>query len=215
MQHRLGEIERGVGGARRKGDDRIGERHLVVVKAGALRPEQDAALLARRRDRAHRDARGQDRLHLAALARGRRVNGVEIADRRLDARKDARGVQKIGRARRGGIGDLAIVVAARPALARIDQTQVVEAEIGHRPRAHADVHRQLRPNQNDRRTAAEPRLCPVRARANHRGRAIPRPRRRQSALERQWRAAQPAAQRPSSPGARPAKACASATTRSW
>ena len=147
----------------------IGDRHLVVGKAGALRPEQDAALFPRRRGCAHGDAWGQDRLHLAALARGRRVNRVEIADCRLDARKDACGVQEIGRACRSGIGDLAIVVAARPALARIDQTQVVEAEVGHRARAHADVHRQLRPNQNDRRTAAEPRLCPVRARANHGG----------------------------------------------
>ena len=91
-----------------------------------------------------------------------------------------RGVQQIGRARRGGIGDFAIFVGARPALARIDQAQIVEAEIGHGARAHADVHGELRPNQNDRRTAAERRSRPVRARANHRGRAIARRRPRQS-----------------------------------
>ena len=47
QEHGLGEIERGVGGIGRKGDDRAGQRHLVVVEARALRPEQDAALLAR------------------------------------------------------------------------------------------------------------------------------------------------------------------------
>ena len=80
---------------------------------------------------------------------------MEVADRRLDAGEDPRGVEQIGRARRRGIGDFAIFVGARPALAGIDEAQIVEAEIGHRARAHADVHRQLRANQNDRRSAAE------------------------------------------------------------
>ena len=45
-ENRLGEVERGVGRARRKGDDRVGERDFVIVQPGALRPEQDSALLA-------------------------------------------------------------------------------------------------------------------------------------------------------------------------
>ena len=45
QQHRLREIERGIGGIGGKGEDRVGERHLVVVEPGALRPEQHAALL--------------------------------------------------------------------------------------------------------------------------------------------------------------------------
>ena len=94
---------------------------------------------------------------------------MEVADRRLDAGEDPRGIEEIGRPRRRGIGDFAIFVSARPALAGVDQAQIVQAEIGHGARAHADVHRQLRANQNDRRAAAKPRPCPVRACPNHGG----------------------------------------------
>ena len=45
-EHRLGEVQRGVGGVGRKGDDRIGDRDLVVVEAGSLGAEQDAPLFA-------------------------------------------------------------------------------------------------------------------------------------------------------------------------
>ncbi len=50
QEHRLRQVERGVGGVRGKGDDRLGDRHLVIVESGALGAEQDGVPLARRRD---------------------------------------------------------------------------------------------------------------------------------------------------------------------
>ena len=61
--------------------------------------------------------------------------------------------EEMRRASGGGVSALAIGAGARPALARGDETQVGEAKIGHRPRAHADIHGKLRPHQHDRRPA--------------------------------------------------------------
>ena len=80
---------------------------------------------------------------------------MEVSDRRLDAGEYPRGVEETGRARRGRIGDLAVFVGPRPALARIDEPKVVKREIRHRARAHADVDRELGPHQNDRRASAQ------------------------------------------------------------
>ena len=47
QQHRLRQVERGEGRIERHAQHRVGERDVLVHKPGALRPEQDAAGLAR------------------------------------------------------------------------------------------------------------------------------------------------------------------------
>jgi len=56
--------------------------------------------------------------HLAALARRGGIDEIEVGDRSLDAVEDAGLVEDASRPRRRGIGDLAILVGARPAFAR-------------------------------------------------------------------------------------------------
>ena len=102
---------------------------------------------ARRDGRRHRDARAYHPLRLAALARGRGVDPMQSATAASTLSNTRAASSRRGCAGRGGIGDLAVFVVARPAFARIDEAQVVEAEIGHRARAHADVHRELWPDQ--------------------------------------------------------------------
>jgi hypothetical protein len=87
---------------------------------------------------------------------------MAVADRLFDAVELARDIQNRDRPGRCRIGDFAVFVTARPALAQIDEAKVVEAEIRHRPRLHADVDRELRPDEDHRRTSAKRRLRLVR-----------------------------------------------------
>ena len=48
QKHRLRQIERGIGGIDRKSDDRIGQRHFIIGKSGALGAKQHALFFARR-----------------------------------------------------------------------------------------------------------------------------------------------------------------------
>ncbi len=76
--------------------------------------------------------------------------------------------EKMDSAGRGSIGALLQCAGARPALARIDETQIAEAEIRHGAGAHADVHGELRPHENDGGAAFEAWLGMIRAGAGHR-----------------------------------------------
>jgi hypothetical protein len=70
----------------------------------------------------------------------------QIGDRLSQAGVEPRAVEhRVGAARRGDgflIG---------PAVARLDQPQIVESAIEHRPRRGADILAELRLDQNDRR----------------------------------------------------------------
>jgi hypothetical protein len=70
-------------------------------------------------------------------------------------------------ASRGGIGTFAISAGSGPAFAGRHQTQIAQTEIGHRPRAHANVHGELRAYQNDGRAAASAWLGTIRSGAYH------------------------------------------------
>ena len=89
-QHGLSEIERGIGRIDRKGDDLVGQRHFVIVEAGAFRAEQKPRFSpAATRVAASVIAASarQYRLQLAALPRRRREDAVEIGDRLFEASK--------------------------------------------------------------------------------------------------------------------------------
>ena len=138
-----------------KGDDLVGEarpRHCrgrSVRGRTGCRSRWPASALARS------DARRLDgaahRLEAVALARRRGED--EIADRRSPRARVSNTVAAIdhmvGLARRGAR------LVARPAVARIDEPQLGQAEIGHGARHHADVLAELRLDEDDRRAFDE------------------------------------------------------------
>ena len=171
-QHGLREIERGIGRVDGEGQDRVGEADFVIGQSRPLRSEQNPLVLAgfdAGQRLGHRFHRGGDAFALAALARRGRPQKMQIGDGCRDAViKPGLAEQMLG-AGGGGIGGLAPGPAQRPAFARIDEAQVGEAEIAHRPRAHADIHGELRPHENDRRAAGNGGPRPVCSGAGHWG----------------------------------------------
>ncbi len=104
---------------------------------------------------------------LAALARRRRRDGVEIRDRRFDAVEELCLFEKMDGAGRRRIGALLQSAGPRPAFARGNEPEIGQPEIRHRPRAHADVHGELRPHQNDGGAAFQAFLGVIGAGAGH------------------------------------------------
>jgi hypothetical protein len=71
---------------------------------------------------------------------------MQILDRRWQVVEDLRRIDNmIGAARSGAR------LVVREFLARLDEAQLRQTEIRHGPRHHADILRQLRFDQNDRR----------------------------------------------------------------
>jgi hypothetical protein len=104
---------------------------------------------------------------LATLTGSGRPNEIEVKDRGLDCFKKPRSLEKMHGASRGGIGTFAISAGPGPAFAGRHQTQIAQTEIGHRPRAHANVHGELRAHQDDGRAAASAWLGTIRSGAYH------------------------------------------------
>jgi hypothetical protein len=135
----------------RRGDDDVGHRHLVVLQPPALAPEHDAELLAGRDPACHVARRAFRRQHLldhVARPRRRGIDEVEVGDGPGAVGMDARPLDHPARPGRG-----AERLVARPAVARVHQPQIVEAEVGHGARRRADVLAQLRVDQDDGRRA--------------------------------------------------------------
>ena len=146
-QHRLGEVERGKVRGDREGDDRVGERHLVVGEADPLAAEHHRGALALAgRELAHGLLGREDPLHLPALPRRGRQHVPAVGDGLGDAAVDRGRVQDVRRAR----GRLAHALLG-PAVLRVDEAQLREAEIRHGTGGHADVLGELRLHQDHRR----------------------------------------------------------------
>src|SRR4029077_13890165 len=99
---------------------------------------------------------------LMTVARRRRVDEIEVADRFLERHEELCLIEDIGGAR----GRRARAFF-RPAVTRCDEAQIRETEIRHGARAHADVLGKLRLDEDDRRAAFETRLPAVGAGAWH------------------------------------------------
>ena len=140
-QNRLPQIDGGKLFRRRNGDDGAGERDFVVLQSRALIAEKNAAALAARDGLAqqfHAGLRRIDLLGETAPPRRRRQNELQITDAVLQTRKHARIVQHIGGAHRHHIG-----ARIRPAVARLDETQITQTEIRHSARRGANIFAQL------------------------------------------------------------------------
>jgi hypothetical protein len=151
-QHGLGKVQRGEGGIDREGQDRVGQADLLVGEADALAPVEDTHALAgtdAARDLGHGLGRGENALHLAALAGGRCQDVVEVGDRLGRAIEQPGILQDMGGAggRRGRT--LLEAAAARPAVARGNEAHLGEAEIRHGAGAHADILGELGLDQDD------------------------------------------------------------------
>ena len=106
----------------------------------------------------HRLDGSEHRLAQVALARGRCRQPIEVADRCVEGREVRRIVDDVVGA---GRGDPRLLV--RPAVARRDEAQIVEAEVGHGARHHADVVGELRLHQQYGRRSRPRRQRPSRA----------------------------------------------------
>ncbi len=167
-QHRLGQVERGVGGVDGEGDDGVGQRHLVVVEPRALRPEQDRVRLAGAGGGLpHGTVRRLHPLVLPALARRRGPHELAVGHRRLQGVEHGCGVEQVQRTGGGGLGRLTVRADPRPTAPRCHETEVRQAEVGHGARAHADVHGELRAHEDDRGTTGTIGLGAVGAGARH------------------------------------------------
>ena len=147
--HRLRQIERSEGRVDRQRHDRIGETDLVVFQAVALAPEHQRDLLTRRNARRRKPrglVRAEYRLGLVMRARGRGDHEMAIGDRLGEG-----GVNACGLQHPVGAGRHDRRLPARPAAARIDETQFRQAEIRHRARGRPDILAELRLDQNHHR----------------------------------------------------------------
>jgi hypothetical protein len=118
----------------------------VILQAVALAPEQHADHLARRdarRDLARRLFGRDYRLRLVMRPRRGGEHIAAVGDRLLDGREQLGGVEDPVGPRRRDPG-----ARVRPAVARLDQAQLREAEIGHRARGRADIVAELRFHQD-------------------------------------------------------------------
>ena len=109
QQHRLRQVERGEARIDRKGDDPVGQRHLLILQAVALAAEQDADIAAAADLGRHFAGGGIRRHHgfgLIVGARGGREQQRAVGDRLLDRVEQFDAVQDVvgarGRALRRG-----------------------------------------------------------------------------------------------------------------
>ena len=147
QEHRLRQIERGKARIDRKGDDAVGERHLLVLQAVALAAEQDADRAAALDFAGHLlrgGFRRHHRLGLVVGAGGGREQQRAIGDRLLHRVEQFDPVQDMV-----GAGGRPLRADVRPAVARVDDAQPRQREIAHRARGHADVLAELRLDQDD------------------------------------------------------------------
>ena len=147
--HRLREIERGESRIDRQREYAVGERDLVVLQAVALAAEDDGDGIAQsdaRRHQCRRLRRADDRLGLVMGARGRGQDKRAVGNRRWQA------VVKFGAVENSvGASRHHPRFVVRPRLARRDQPQARQAEIGHGASGRADILAKLRLDQNDNR----------------------------------------------------------------
>ncbi len=155
QQHRLGDVERRKGRVDGKSDDLVGQRHFLVRQSEFLATEQDASPLAGAKTRSQ-DARGlhwrTNRLEPVPCPGRGGVDEAEIGNRILG-----------GGMNRGALDDMVgpacrrPCLFARPSVARVDQAQLRQAEIGHRAGHHADIFAKLRLDQDDGRPLGDQR----------------------------------------------------------
>ena len=170
--HRLRQIERGEGRVDRQRHDRVGESDLVIFKAVALTAEQQRNLFAPG-NAWTRELRGlvsgDHRLGLVVRPGGCRDHEMAIGDGFGEGFVNACGLQHPV-----GAGRHHCRLPARPAAARIDQTQLRQTEIRHRAGGRPDILAELRLHQNDDRCwLRHPVSGLVRTRTRH-SRHIPR-----------------------------------------
>ena len=142
----------------------------AVGKPGALGSKQHAMFFAVSDFMGairHRFGGRQNLLVLAPLTGGGRPNEIEVENRVLEGFKKCRGFEQMHGAGRGGISAFSISAGPGPALAGRYQTEILQPEIGHRPRAHANVDRELRAHQDHCRAAAAAFLGTICSGARH------------------------------------------------
>jgi len=145
----LGEIERGEGRIDRKSDDPVRERHLLILEAVALAPEQHRDVLATGetgREQSGCRIGGDHRLGLVVGARRGRDDERAVGYRRIERFVELRVFQDAI-----GAGGGAPSLHVGPAVARLDQAQPAEAKISHHARGCTNIFAQLRLDQHDDR----------------------------------------------------------------
>ena len=146
QQHRLGEVDRGIGRVGRHDHQRLGARRVVVVEPALLAPEQERRALARAMEIAQpsgRRARGEHRLHHVAHPRGRGEHVADISDRLFGGGERPCVVEHGFGSGRGGDR-----LPVGPVAARGDEAHVGQSEIEHRARGRADILAELRFDQH-------------------------------------------------------------------
>jgi hypothetical protein len=106
-------------------------------------------------------------LVLAPLTGGGRPNEIEVEDGVLNGFEKDCGFEQMPRTSRGGMSAFSMSTGAGPTLAGRYQTEIRQPEIGHRPRAHANVDRELRAHQDHCWAAAAAVLGMIRSGARH------------------------------------------------
>ena len=145
--HGLGQVQRVVFGVDRDGDDAGAQGDVGRLQPRALAAEQQAGLQAGCGvviENAAGLARGAHGLARLARAGGGGEDGVQVGDGLGDGREHPHPIQHPVGAGRRSPGPL-----LRPAVARADQAQVRQAEVGHDPRHGADILGHLRLVEND------------------------------------------------------------------
>ena len=149
QEHGLGDVQRGEIRIDRERHDLVGKAHFLVGQAEALASEQDARRLAGADPRPQIGGgrlRLAHRLEAVARPRRRRIDEGEVGHRRLDAVIQPGRLDHVVGTR--GCRHRPLV---RPAVARAHEAQVGQAEIGHRPRHHADILTELGLHEHDGR----------------------------------------------------------------
>ena len=139
-------------GIQRVAHERVGAGDVVVVEAGALRPEEHRGAQAPRIGVAQilgGGARGAERLDHVAEPRAGGEDAVAVGERRGQVGEDGGGFEDAV-----GAGRHPPRALLRPAVARRDEPEMEQAAIRHGARGGADVLRELRPDQHDDRRLA-------------------------------------------------------------
>ena len=147
---RLRQVERGKGRIDWKRDDTIGKCDLMVLEAVALASEQHRNMLACihvRGEKGRGLIRPEHRLGLIVSARGGRQHEGAVRYRCFEAVEQASLVEHAI-----GAGSGAARMNIGPAVARIDQPQSSETEIGHGAGRGTDILAELRLDQHHDRT---------------------------------------------------------------
>src|SRR5690606_2255823 len=147
QQHGLGKIERGEAGIDGHHDDSVREGNLVRLKARPFRTEDDPTALTKLRapvNFLNCLLRRQHWLREIALPRCCGADEIQVGDSLGQASSCLCRIDDEIRARGRGTGFF-----VWPAVAWIDQAQIVEPEVRHGAGGHADVVRKLRPHQDE------------------------------------------------------------------